>query len=234
MPGLTKTCFRVLCTENVRTTAGGTFTAYNLTAANCGSRANDLKDDFEYFRIVWMNIYSIANVVTVGASTLSEGGGLRHAIAFDNSDSAGSGSVSTLSQMTQFKHYDMSGPFMRPKLRIGPSDLWRGTPFRWYQTTATGTPDATELSAGTVYYLLAADLSATSGFNVTQDVIVEGEIEFHTPVDLAISKRVLVPRSLLADPAVDKRVKQLEDAVKQATEGSGDDERCQKVTPKGR
>jgi len=202
--------FRTVITAQ-RTTSGSTFTALDLTAANLGNRANDVKDDFEFFRIAKLHMYSSVDALTVGSTTAALGGVVLHGVAFDNAASPDTGAIASLGVLSQLQHFKVGPAFQQPRLAIPKGDLWRGGPNMWFHTTATGTPNSDTLSAGTAYAYLVAGSTGTF-FGISQYVIVEGVIQFHTPVDLSVSK-VRIPRNKLEDPAVSKAVARLKEAL---------------------
>ncbi len=206
--------------SQARTTTGETYGRLDLSLANLGDRAGLDGETYEWFRVTRLHVYSYVDSPVMSLSTggAAAGGSIRHAIAFINSPTASTTAPTTQAQLTQYEHYVTSGPMERIHLRVRRKDLL-AEPLKWYNTYNTGSVPANQLSVGQIDYSLAI-VNPTTVSSVAQFVIVEGTIEFHTPIASADSM-LRVPRKLLADPLVAKAADRLREAVAEAKDSDG-------------
>jgi len=220
-PKITKMPFRFLASTTVAT-AGGSAAKTDLTAANLGGRAQDVKDDFEWFRISKMHIYSLCDIYTASTSAgLYAGLTGVHMVAFDNQNSAGVTLPATVDQMIQFRSSEVGQLSEKTHLHLSSDDLFAGGPLKWFSTTTTGSLDASEVSAGTLLRYIIVGTQPGTTLNISQDVVCEGIVEFHTPVDPNVSRmrrgEIVIPRSVSDDATVQVARLRLEQAVQVAT-----------------
>jgi len=221
-PKITKMPFRFLVSTTIAT-AGGSAAKTDLTATNLGGRAQDVKDDFEWFRISRMHIYSLVDFASSSTSAgLFAGVTGVHMVAFDNQCSSGVTLPATVDQMIQFRSSEVATFYEKSHLHLSPTDLFAGGPLKWFTTTATGSFDASEASAGTVLRYIIMGTQPGTTLNISQDVICEGIVEFHTPVDPNVSRarrgELIIPRNIADDASVQVAKLRLEQAVSKATE----------------
>ncbi len=186
-----------------RTTSGVTYTETDLTCTNIAGRIADMCYDFEYFRINKLSAYSVASLEPGGIAAPVY---ILHGVGFDVTPAAFVVTPTSLNRFVAFRHAKIGPKEVTPRISVGPAELGRNRPQRWYHTQATGSPDASESSAGTIYSYLELGCSGTLAVAVNSYVIVEGVIEFSEPVDPTLSRQlrgeVVIPRLLQEDPAV--------------------------------
>ncbi len=214
---ITREAFRVVTTSSTRTSTGNTFTQYNLTAPNLGDRGSFISENFEFFRVVSLRVSSILDCAPV--ATGAAGAALVHAVGFMNTPAGSTTAPTSNALMSQQAHYNIGPAFHRISIRAGRSDLL-DEPMKWFNTFTTGSVPASTLSAGTVTGGLFAGFSATEAPGVTQYLIIEGVVEFHTPIDSTDSFRRRVPRAVLSLPAVQRAVDRLDEAIDDAVSSS--------------
>jgi len=206
---ITRTLYRAVITQ-ARTTSGETYGETELKLSNLGDRAATIGEGFEFFRLKTLHAYSFVDTQVPGTS-VAVAGAVNHQLAFINSPTGSTAAPTTPQIMAQWEHYVTSGAMERIKLRVGPRDLL-SEPLKWYNTFNTGSIPANQLSAGQIVYALRI-LVGTTVTSVAQFVVIEGIVEFHTPIDTGSSLTVHVPRQLAEDPAVAKAAEKLRSAV---------------------
>ncbi len=212
-PNITRCAFRNLVSQ-ARTTNGDTYTTLDLTAANLGARGYDISQDFEFFRIVDLHIYSFIDGPNLGTSSATVGGGSYHAISFMNTPAGSFTAPTTKARHAQHENFVADNGWRRLALRIRRQDLLN-QPLKWFNAASTGSIPASSLSAGTITYMMGVGpgVAITS---VSQTVVIEGVMELHTPITYPDSFKVLVPRAVSDEPSVAKALQKLRLAVGEA------------------
>lgn len=205
--------------ETARTSAGLTIAQLDLTAQNLGTRGAAVSENFEFFRVVELDIYSGTDICQGDNGTVTAGFYGKQGIAFVNTALALQVAPTTIPLMAQHQHFVMGGLWDKLKLRITRKDLLQ-QPMKWYQTFNTGSPDASELSIGTLtYFLETGGAGISAGLRCEQYVVFEGIMELHTPLDYNLTG-VRVPVGVASDPAVQKAIAKLRDALDDAAEST--------------
>jgi len=180
--------FRVISGIAFSNSAATTVGALNLTCANLGARVVAAAPDFEFFRINKLRAYTFSDIVGpvyVGTSTFTPPSA-SIAVAFDPVDSTDTTAPTTFAQMSQYGHAKFGNVYARLELDMHARDLWKATPTKWYNTTATGSPPALSLSAGVLYTANNVAIGSLSGVQ-NQYLVTEGEVEFMGPVTPALA-----------------------------------------------
>lgn len=184
-----------------RTTSGATHTETDLTCANLGSRVADMCYDFEYFRLRDLHGYVVTNIQPGGIAAPVY---VLHGIAFDITPAAFVVTPTSVEKLMQFRHASLGPIQQRPSIKVPASEFTKDRPIPWLHTQPTGSPDASESSAGTLYTYLELGCSGTLGVAVNQYAVIEGIIEFSEPADPTLSRarrgELVIPRSLVEDP----------------------------------
>ncbi len=219
-PYITKMPFRsfnsVLLTES-----GNTSGKIDLTLANLGERAYDAGQNFEFFRVPRMRVTVFTDAFLIGTSTVLVGSGGTICVAFDNSNSADVVTPTSFTNATQFRHCTIQRLQDRRTFYVPKAELFGGTPTKWYNTYTTGSPPAMLGSCGSLLYYTSFTSSTVNINDVYMTILVEGEIEFHTPVDYNLS--LVIPPPLVENPRVVKLRAQLKKVISEessATEGA--------------
>lgn len=203
-----RTNFRVSASQ-ARTTSGNSWAQLNLILTALGARAYTIGTGFEWFRITRLRAYSF-----IAGNNFAAGGGAWHAVSFINTPSGSQTAPTTAAIMQQHAHYSAANMYERATVSVAKKDLL-AEPLKWFNTYSTGSVPATMLSAGTVTYQLTMDVSGTVS-STYQQVIIEGTIEFHSPIDPADSLLIRIPRTVVDDPAVVKAVAKVKGVVEEA------------------
>jgi len=204
-PEITKSQFRTFFLQSIAT-ASTQFAQLDLVLSNLGDRALDIGENFEFFRVTSIRIAAI-----VGNQTTNAGGGLYQAVSFVNTPKTDQVAPTSNGLMTQHEYYSHGSAFHKISVVVGRRALL-DQPNKWFNTTSTGSVPAATRSVGTVTAMLA--LSATGTVtSVDQMIVVEGDIEYHTPIDFSDSFHLRIPRLVRAEPTVEKAVSRLKDAV---------------------
>lgn len=173
----------------ISNSAATTVASANLTAANLGARIAAAAPDFEFFRISKLRAYAFTDVCgpvsPTGAGTFGQLSAM-FGIAFDPADTTDTTAPTTVTQVVQYAHADFGNPYQKLRLSMGPRDLYLATPARWYNTTATGSPPALSLSAGTFYMVTLNNVGSLSGVQ-SMYLIIEGIVEFQGSVTPALA-----------------------------------------------
>jgi hypothetical protein len=141
--------------------------------------------NFEFFRLSALKITAMQDAI---GDTYNSGAGQQQVngwstfIAFDPAPVADTTAPSTLALLSQLPEFAMGNGMNKAVISLGPQDLYLATPVKWYHTATTGSPNASDLSAGALYVGLDLDLAVGAG---TADVFVqiEGVLELKAPVD---------------------------------------------------
>jgi hypothetical protein len=175
-----------------------------------GARIADMSYDFEYFRVVSANAYVVSSIQPGGIAAPVYA---LHGIAFDMTPAAFVVTPTSVEKFAQFRHMSLGPIQMRPQIHIPRSEFTRDRPIPWLHTQPTGSPDASEYSAGTLYSYLELGCSGTLGVAINQYAIIEGVIEFSQPADPTLSRarrgEVSIPRTLKDDPVIAGQVARL-------------------------
>jgi len=206
---VTRTPFRVEASQ-ARTTSGNSWGQLNLILTSMGARAYTIGTAFEWFRISKLRVYSF-----IAGNNFAAGGGAWHAVSFINTPSGSQTTPTTAAMMSQHEHYKAGPMYQIVGFTAGKKDLL-SEPLQWFNTYSTGSIPATMLSAGVVTYQLTMDVSGTVS-STYQQVVIEGELEFHTPIDPADSFLLRIPSAVRDDPHVVKALTKARDAVEEAT-----------------
>ncbi len=202
--------FRTVAAQT-RTTSGTSIASLNLTAANLGTRASFESENYEFFRIVSLRVYSLLDMANPGTATAVVGSAAHHAVAFVNSPVGSQVPPATYTDMAQFPRFSLSPPWGEARIRAGRGELLV-EPLKWFNTEPTGSVPATMLSAGSIWYLLGTNFSATIG-TCDQIVVIEGECEFTSPIAPTNSTLVHIPRGVADDPVVRRAADRLREVV---------------------
>jgi len=216
--GKTVKCVFSHIVSNGRATTGLTQTQVNLTTANLGDRLSTMSENYEFFRVVELEILSSVDTIVpiYATNSVALGGGVLHAISFVNTPSTSRTAANTLEQQAQDDRFEYGPVGQRCYIKVGRRDLL-SEPLKWFNTFSTGSPGTETLTAGVVTCSLQLAINQTVT-TVTQVVLLRGVAEFHSPIDPADSFRIRVPRAILEAPAVEKAVEKLKAAVKAASD----------------
>jgi len=174
------------CITQSGASSGFVATAYTLTQAAgfLGTRASQIMKNFEFFRLSSLRITVMQD--SIGASTGPTGAnsvpGYASFLAFDPAPAADTTAPTTLLLLSQLPEFAMDNGHSMARLSLGPGDLYGATPVKWYHTTTTGSPNASDLSAGCVYTGVDLDLAPTAG-NASIYLLLEGVLQLKAPVD---------------------------------------------------
>ncbi len=187
-----------------------TYVERDLTTANLGSRVADMAWDWEYFRLVSLHAKSVLSTVETTTAI--------HGLYYDEANAATVVTPASLMQANSFLHSDTGGPFQMPRLSLSRRELLQNRSQRWFHTQTTGSPDATELSAGTLGYWLQNPVAQTN----IQTIVVWGVVEFQQAADPALTAQrrrdpmLCVPASIRSDPVIQAQASRLRKLVEQA------------------
>jgi len=209
---VTRMPFRSVFTQS-RTTTGESFQRTELSLANLGDRASLIGEGFEFFRVTRLHAYAFVDSPVMATGGVSTGGPVRQSLAFINSPASSATAPTTQAQLSQYEHYVSGGGHEKLHLRAGKKDLL-AEPMKWYNTFTTGTVPASTLSIGHLIQSLAL-VAAGTVVQVLQTVVLEGSIEFHSPIATADSL-VRIPPAVAGDPTVAARAAKLREAVQAA------------------
>jgi len=212
-PSITRVAFRSVVSQ-ARTTNGDTYATLDLTTANLGARGYDISQDFEFFRIVDLHIYSFIDGPNVGTSSATVGGGTYHAISFMNTPAGSFSAPTTKARHAQHENFVADSGWRKIALRVRKQDLMN-QPLKWFNAASTGTVPASSQSAGTITYMMGVGPGVTIT-SISQNVVLEGVMELHTPITYPDSFKVVVPRQVSDEPAVAKALQKLRLAVGEA------------------
>lgn len=220
-----RTPFR-LAINNSKTTTGISWVETDLTCANLAGRIADMSYDFEYFRATHLKAYSSATLDGNGVAAPTY---LLHGVAFDITPAAFVITPTSLNRFVGFKHAKIGAQYAQPTITVNAAELRRDRPQRWYHTQATGSPDASESSIGTLYQYLELGCSGTLAIAANSFTILEGIIEFAEPVDPTLSRArraaasgdLIIPRVVRDDPVNKSLVGKLERILEDSTPEDG-------------
>jgi len=138
---------------------------------------------YEYWRIVNLEIDAFMDTVGVPIWTGAAAGavGFSLGIGFIPSDNADFGVATNFDDLMQFPNSSIGPSSKRLRLRLGPKDLYKSTPTKWYHTATTGSPPVADSSVGTVTYITRS-LGGLAAQNVASYVTIRGEVEFKAPL----------------------------------------------------
>jgi hypothetical protein len=157
--------------------------------------------DFEYFRLIELRAYVVTALQPGGIAAPVY---VLHGVGFDITPAAFVVTPTSVEKFVQFRHASLAPCQQRPSIVVPMKEINRDRPIPWLHTQPTGSPDASESSAGTLYSYLELGCSGTLAVAVNQYAIVEGVIEFAEPADPTLSRRrrgeLVIPRSLVEDP----------------------------------
>jgi hypothetical protein len=210
---IVRTSFRGFTSLN-RTATGTSIAQLDLTPGNLGSRAGFECENYEFFRVTDLRVISVMTC-TVPGSTVAVGGSVSHAISFNNSPVGSQIAPTNFVQMAQAPHYALGGAAHRISFHVGRKELL-AEPLKWFNTESTGSVPANQRSVGTITLCMDCSLGASVAA-MYQYVILEGTVEYHTPIDPNDSMRFRVPRAIADDPAVAKAAARLKAAVSEAS-----------------
>jgi len=183
--------FRSTSSVRRKTAANYEFTEIDLNiAAFSGDRVAAFAPFYEYFRICTLHITLFNDCpgnTCFGDAALTQLLGRSHGLAFVPSASADFGAVTSWDDLMQFPDATYGPTHERQHLRLGPKQLYRSTPVKWYHTKTTGTPPVADSSAGTITYGTYQIFTTSSQSFSTAFLLIEGEIELKSPLDDALS-----------------------------------------------
>jgi len=205
-----------------RSTSGATHSETDLTTSNLGSRVADMAYDFEYFRLVSARAYVVTTIQPGGIAAPVYA---MHGVAFDITPAAFVVTPTSVEKFVQFRHCEVGPIQMRPTINIPKGEFNRDRPIPWLHTQPTGSPDASESSAGTLYSYLELGCSGTLAVACNQYAIIEGIIEFSEPADPTLSRALRgdlsIPKSLKDDPVIAGQVARLRKLITAADAHDG-------------
>ncbi len=215
--------FRFAINSN-RATAGTSYVETDLTCANLGGRVADMCWDFEYFKVTELDAYVVATLDT-SPSYLMQG------VAFDETPAAFVTTPTSVTRLVSFRHSSFGNQYSRPRISVRGKEFAFGRPQRWFHTQPTGSPDASESSAGTLYQHLELGCTGTLTVAANQYCIVHGVVVFNEPVDPTLSRErrrkaeekfigapLVIPASLRDDPYVVNMVAKMQHYVEEQQE----------------
>jgi len=162
--------------------AAVTISGLDLTPANfTGSRLASLFANWEYFRFVKLRLstfVSFAGVSLIDSSVSHvTSGGTRTAISFAEDGTAGVTAPTTLEAMAQMSGFAVgAGSQNRCTLSVGASQLLRRE-LKWWKTDTGGSPPASFLSQGSLWWMYDNDAS-WSGVGGVITFVLEGICQF--------------------------------------------------------
>ncbi len=215
---ITSTPFRTVLSAT-RTATGTTYTETDLTCANISSRVNDMSFDFEYFRLASLSAYSFYGGEVGGIAAATR---VVHGVAFDVTPAAFVITPTSLARFCGFRHAKIANRYETARISVPRGELIRDRPLPWFHTQATGSPDASESSVGTLYGIFDLDTTGTLANAVAVWTVIEGVVEFIEPVDPTLSRarrgEISIPPSVREDPVVKAQVLRLQKAIDAAEE----------------
>jgi len=174
------------CITQAGASSGFVATAYTLTQAAgfLGTRASQIMKNFEFFRVSSLRVTVMQDSIgaVVGPTGANSVPGFASFLAFDPAPAADTTAPTTLLLLSQLPEFAMDNGHSMARISLGPSDLYGATPVKWYHTTTTGSPNASDLSAGCVYTATDLDIAPTSG-NANIYLLLEGVLQLKAPVD---------------------------------------------------
>jgi hypothetical protein len=169
-----------------------------------GDRIAEIGDNFLHWRLRRLHVESLLSAVgTVGQQEAGSplavqytGSGVIHAIAFAMVDSTKISATPTLTQASQLPCFQIGNGMQKLKFNVPPRALMKDGTVPWYETETTGSESGAFQIPAFVWSQM--NLDHAIGGNVTQYVIIEGEVEFRDPCDSTVT--LFKPRPSLSPP----------------------------------
>jgi hypothetical protein len=175
--------------------------------------------DFEYFRVVSLKAYSYADYDAGGITASTR---IQHGVAFDITPAAFVVSPTSGARFLGFRHAMTAPRYQKAHISVGRKELLSHRPIPWYHSQATGSPDPSESSAGTIYSFFDLDTTGTLANPAAAWTVIEGIVEFMEPVDPTLSRarrgEVTIPPSVRDDPIVKAAAARLRKAIEASEE----------------
>jgi len=146
-----------------------------------GSRLASLFANWEFFRFVKLNMSAFVSFGGVSlldsSSSHVTSGGTRTAIAFAEDGTAGLVTPTTIEQLAQLSGFAVGGGVQnRVRLSVGKNQLLRRE-LKWWKTDTGGSPPASFLSQGSLWWMYDNDAS-WSGVGGVITFVLEGVCQF--------------------------------------------------------
>jgi len=158
----------------------------DLSIAGMTGRITELAKEFELFRIVRLHAYSTmsnAGVSLYDPNVGNKSTGVVHAVAFTTASFSDTTSVGgTFASLAQLPYFQCSSGERAASVRVNRSVLLT-KPLKWFRTTSRNSAPYDELSQGTCYF--STDMDSSLATSVYQFCVVEGTVEFSSPVEVA-------------------------------------------------
>jgi len=169
-------------------TSGSTVnTGYiDLSIAGMTGRITEMAKEFELFRIVRLHAYSAmsnAGVSLYDPNVGNKSTGVVHAVAFTTMPFSDTTSVgSTFASLAQLPYFKVASGERGASVSVGRSVLLT-KPLKWFRTTTRNSAAYDSLSQGTCYF--STDMDSSLATSVYQFCVIEGIVEFSSPVENA-------------------------------------------------
>jgi hypothetical protein len=161
-----------------------------------GDRVTEIGDNFLHWRFRRLRISSTLsaggniNAQQFGSPAVTNylSNGVVHMIAFAMMDTSKLSATPSTEQATQLPCFKLGDGYHTISFTVPPRILMKGGTVPWFETQATGSESATfQIPA---FAWSATVLDHTVDGDVSQHLLIEGDIEFRDPVDSTISALV--------------------------------------------
>lgn len=190
---IVKLPFRLVTGTSIsKTAATVVVTELELKPSNMGDRVAAIALCFEYFRITKLRLKTYSSVVGpvhYDSSTLNVNLGVLEgymATAYEPSDTSRTGAPTNLAGMSGAAVFE-TGSLYETYRQVVPRNVLLGTPVKWFDTTATGTPPSGNQVQGLVWVYSYNNNPNDSTNGASVNVVIEGEIEFKGMISPSLS-----------------------------------------------
>lgn len=174
-----------------------------------GDRITEIGDNFLHWRFRRLRVTSTMSgggttaLVPLATSPVTfdySSNGIVHMIAFAMVDKSKITGTPTTEQATQLPCFKMGNGFQQIRFDVPPSVLVRAGAVPWFETETTGSESGAFQIPGCVWS--ASVIDHTTDGDLSQHILIEGDIEFRDPCDSTISLlRPRVPLPLPSPPS---------------------------------
>ncbi len=201
--------FRTTSSKTRKDASGYEWTELDLTIANFVSdRVAALAPFYEFWRIKRLRVSAFSSGSSIGGTPIASSNstgfvncGMAHGIGFLPSASADFGAMTTFDDLNQLPDMEYGPIHERLTLHLGPAQLYRSQPLKWFHTKNTGSIPAEDLSCGSITYVTYREVGSPSGTNSpTEFVQLTGEIELKAPLEDSLSASYVRPSGEQKEP----------------------------------
>lgn len=158
-----------------------------------GTRITNVGDNYLHWRFKRLRVTSVlsgggvttAEQFGAGPTTVYNANGVIQMIAFSMGDTTKLSGIPTTAQASQMPCFALGNGFQRISFNVPPRVLQRDGAVPWYETQTRGSESEAFRIPGFLWY--SSVVEHTVNGDLSQQIMIEGDIEFRDPVDSVLS-----------------------------------------------